>query len=134
MDSFSGSIEENGSSIAIVSALQFTLANGFAPEFAIGSATPGALTFDRAVVTGQVSFFLEDLTLLDKFVGETESSIQVVLDDPVTGLSYTILFPRVKYNTGDVPLANPQSRILTMQFESLYDTSEGTNLKITRSA
>jgi hypothetical protein len=33
-----------------------------------------------------------------------------------------------------VPVQNEQSRIITLPFVSLYDTSEATNLKLTRSA
>lgn len=133
-DSYSGSISEGGSSIAIVTGLQFTLTNSFAPAFAVGSATAAQLELGRAVVEGQVTAYFEDAALINKFLNETESSISVTLDDTTSGETYTFLLPRVKYNGASVPVQNEQSRIITLPFVSLYDTSEATNLKLTRSA
>jgi len=133
-DSFSGSISEGGSPIAIVTGLNFTLTNSFAPAFAIGSATAAQLEVGRAVVEGTVTAYFENSTLYNKFVNETESSLQMVLDDSTSGNTYTFDFPRVKYNGGDLPLADEQSRILSLPFSALRDSSEGTNIKLTRSA
>jgi len=133
-DSFSGSISEGGSTIAIVTGINFTLTNSFAPAFAVGSPTAAQLEVGRAVVEGTVTAYFEDETLYNKFVNETESSLQVVLDDTTSGNTYTFDFPRVKYNGGDLPLADEQSRILSLPFVALYDTGESTNIKLTRSA
>jgi hypothetical protein len=46
----------------------------------------------------------------------------------------TFLFPRVKVNSADVGVDGPTSRVVSMSFVALYDTTEATNLSITRSA
>lgn len=131
-DSYSGSINEGGSSIALVTSIDFSITNSLAPTFTVGSDTTTQLEFGRAVVEGTLTAYYEDAALINKFLNETESSLEVTVDDPTTGSAYTFLFPAVKYNGGDVPVANPQSRIITLPFVALYDASEGTNIKLTK--
>ena len=132
-DSYSGTIEDGGSAIGIVTSIDFSLTNSFAPTFVIGSDVAQSLEYGRAVVEGTITVYYEDAALINKFLNETESSLSVSVNDP-TGLNaYTFDFPRVKYNGASVPLQNPQSRLITLPFVSLYDSVEGTNLKLTRS-
>lgn len=133
-DSYSGVISDGGSGIAIVTSLEFSLSNSFAPTFVVGSSTTPQLEYGRAVVEGTMTVYYEDATLINKFLNETESTIEVTVDDPTGSSDYTFLFPRVKYNGASVPLANPQSRLITLPFVALYDSTENTNLKLTRSA
>lgn len=133
-DSYSGVISDGGSGIAIVTSLEFSLSNSFAPTFVVGSASTPQLEYGRAVVEGTMTVYYEDATLINKFLNETESTIEVTVDDPTGSSDYTFLFPRVKYNGASVPLANPQSRLITLPFVALYDSTEATNLKLTRSA
>lgn len=133
-DSYSGSISDGGSSLAIVTAIDFSISNSLAPTFVVGSASTPQLEFGRAVVEGTVSAYYEDATLINKFLNETTSNIEVVVDDPTSGSSYTFLIPEVKYNGADVPVANPQSRIITLPFVGIYDSGESTNIKLTKSA
>jgi hypothetical protein len=133
-DSYSGTITDGGSGLAIVTSLDFSLTNSFAPTFVIGSDSAQQLEFGRAVVEGTMTVYYEDETLINKFLNETESSLSVSVDDPTGASTYTFEFPRVKYNGAAVPVQNPASRLITIPFVALYDTTEGTNLKLTRSA
>lgn len=130
-DSYSGSITDGGSGIAIVTSIDFSVSNSFAPTFVVGADVAQSLEYGRAVVEGTMTVYYEDETLINKFLNETESAITVSVADP-DGNTYTFEFPRVKYNGASVPLANPQSRLITLPFVSLYDSVEGTNLKIER--
>ena len=137
-DAYSGalSIGDAGGSLsaaAIVTGIDFTINNALAPTFVVGSATTPQLEYGMATIEGTITAYFEDAALINRFLNETETAIQIVVDDP-TGLSdYTWLFPRVKINGADVPVDNPTSRIITMPFVALYDTTEATNLKLTRS-
>jgi hypothetical protein len=137
-DAYSGalSIGDAGSALsaaAIVTGIDFTINNALAPTFVVGSSTTPQLEYGMATVEGTITAYFEDAALINRFLDETETGLQVVVDDP-TGLSdYTWLFPRVKINGADVPVDNPTSRIITMPFVALYDATEGTNLKLTRS-
>ena len=132
-DSYSGTITDGGSGLAIVTSLDFSLTNSFAPTFVIGSDSAQQLEFGRAIVEGTMTVYYEDATLINKFLNETESSLSVSVDDPTGASTYTFDFPRVKYNGAAVPVQNPASRLITIPFVSLFDTAEGTNLKLTRS-
>jgi hypothetical protein len=137
-DSYSGalSIGTAGgalSAAAIVTGIDFTINNALAPTFVVGSSSTPQLEYGMATVEGTITAYFEDATLINRFINETATGLQVVVDDP-TGLSdYTWLFPRVKINGADVPVDNPASRIITMPFVALYDTTEATNIKLTRS-
>jgi len=133
-DSYSGTISDGGSAISIVTSIDFSLANSLAPTFVVGSDAAQSLEYGRAVVEGTMTVYYEDETLINKFLNETESSIEVSVDDPTGSNSYTFLFPRVKYNGASVPVQNPQSRLITMPFVALYDETEETNIKLTRTS
>ena len=131
-DSFSGSINEGGSSIATISALELSVENNIEPAFVIGSAETPQLEYGRGRVTGQVTAYFEDATLINKFLNETESSLDFTLSSTVTGDSYTFDIPKLKYSGSNVPLVDEQSRLVTLPFVGLYDSSEATSLKVTK--
>ena len=135
-DSYSGDIGignvGGASSVAIVTGLDFTLTNSFAPTFVIGDDSAPSLEYGRAEVEGTLTAYFEDASLINRFLNETETEIEVSVDDPTGANTYTFLFPKVKINSADVGVDGPTSRILNMSFVALYDGTEETNLKITR--
>ena len=133
-DSYSGTISDGGSAVSIVTSIDFSIQNSLAPTFVVGSDAAQSLEYGRAVVEGTMTVYYEDATLINKFLNETESTIEVSVDDPTGANSYTFLFPRVKYNGASVPVQNPQSRLITMPFVGLYDAVEATNIKLTRTS
>ena len=137
-DAYSGDISIGnvgaGSAVAIVTGLDFTLTNSFAPTFVIGDDSAPSLEYGRAEVEGTLTAYFEDASLINRFLNETETEIEVSVDDPTGGNAYTFLFPRVKINSADVGVDGPTSRMISMSFVALYDATEGTNLKITRPA
>ena len=137
-DAYSGDISignvGGASPVAIVTALDFTLNNSYAPTFVIGDDSAPSLEYGRAEVEGTMTAYFEDAALIDRFINETETEIEVSVNDPTGANSYTFTFPRVKINSADVGVDGPTSRMVSMSFVALYDTTEGTNLKITRPA
>lgn len=137
-DAYSGalSIGDAGGSLtaaAIVTGIDFTINNALAPTFVVGSASTPQLEYGMATVEGTITAYFEDAALINRFLNETETALQVVVDDPTGSSDYTWLFPRVKINGADVPVDNPTSRIITLPFVALYDSVEATNIKLTRS-
>jgi len=137
-DAYSGalSIGDAGGTLtaaAIVTGIDFTINNALAPTFVVGSSTTPQLEYGMATIEGTITAYFEDAALINRFLNETETALQIAVDDPTGASDYTWLFPRVKINGADVPVDNPTSRIITMPFVALYDATEGTNLKLTRS-
>jgi len=120
--------------VAVVTALDFTLNNSYAPTFVIGDDSAPSLEYGRAEVEGTLTAYFEDAALINRFLNETETEIEVSVNDPTGANAYTFQFPRVKINSADVGVDGPTSRMISMSFVALYDTAEGTNLKITRPA
>lgn len=118
--------------IAIVTGMDFTLTNSFAPTFVIGDSTTPSLEYGMAVVEGTLTAYFQDVNLINRFLNETETEIEVSVNDPTGTNAYTFTFPRVKINSADVGVDGPTSRIINMSFVALRDATEGTNLKITR--
>ena len=137
-DAYSGDIAignvAGSSAVAIVTGLDFTLNNSFAPTFVIGDDSAPSLEYGRAEVEGTMSVYFENDSLINRFLNETESEISVSVNDPTGVNAYTFLFPRVKINSADVGVDGPTSRVIKMSFVSLFDTTQATNLKITRPA
>ena len=137
-DAYSGDIAignvGSSSAVAIVTGLDFTLNNSFAPTFVIGDSAAPSLEYGRAEIEGTITAYFEDSALINRFLNETETELEVSVNDPTGTNAYTFLFPRIKINSADVPVDGPTSRIINMSFVALYDATEASNLVITRTA
>jgi len=132
-DSYSGDLEIGGSVAAIVTAMDFTVTNGFAPTFVVGDDSAPSLEVGDAVVEGTISAYFEDAALLNRFIDETETSLKVTVgDNESTPNTMEFFFPRCKINSADVGVDGPTSRVISLTFVALRDETEATNLRITR--
>jgi hypothetical protein len=140
-DSYNGLLLEGGigtnDDLCIVSALTFSINNDVSPAHVIlcedNKDVAAQMQFGMATVEGTLTIYYEDEDLIDKFLDETETSLSVTVDDPTGSNGYTFYFPRIKYNGANVPVANPQSRLIEMPFVALQGTG-GTpfSLRMTR--
>lgn len=136
-DAYSGTIkiaDAGGvlTDIATVTGVDFTINNNFNPTFVVGSATTPQLEYGLATVEGTITAYFEDLTLINRFINETETAFEVQVDSPDATAGHTWLFPRIKINAADVPVTGPTSRVISLPFVALYDSTELTNVKLTR--
>ena len=120
------------SSAAIITAIDFTLDNSFSPTFVIGSSSAPSLEYGMAQVEGTFTAYFEDDALINRFLNEVESELVITVNDPSAANEYEFMFPRIKVNSADVGVDSPLSRLITMSFVGLYDSTEGTNFKISR--
>lgn len=134
-DSFNGALydnaEESGNEVAVVTSLELNVDNGVNPAFAVGQQTPIFLEFGRGRVSGTLTAFYQDASWLTRFLNETESPLVMNITDP-DGNVMEFRMPRVKFSGGDVPVANEQSRIITMPFIAMKDEVIGSALKISK--
>ncbi len=134
-DSFTGSLKEGGSGtgdeIAIVTGIDFTLENNSVPLEVLMSDSCADIVAGRSNLSGTLSAFFEDATLLAKFFNETETSIILTLTDPDSN-SLTFTMPALKYTSGDPDISGEGPIPLTMSFQAYYDSTSGTNFKIER--
>ena len=136
-DAYSGTIKISDAggtlaSIAIITGIDFSIDNAFNPTYVIGSATTPQLEYGMATVEGTITAYFEDISLINRFLNETETAFEVQVDSPDTTAGMTFLFPRVKINGADVPVGGTGARVITLPFVALYDTTEATSIKLTR--
>jgi hypothetical protein len=130
-DSFTGTIDEGGSSIGVVTEIELSVDNGLDPAHVLMDDEVITLINGRSNITGTLTVYLEDASLINKFVDETESSLEFQLQDPDAN-TLTFLLPKIKYGSAEHPVADEGAVFVTLPFQALYDETEDTNLKITR--
>lgn len=131
LDSFTGTLKESGTTIAVITEIQLTLENGLDPRFVVGSKSTIRPSVGRSNVTGQVTAYFENSTLLEKFINETESSIEFDLPDGA-GNNLKFIIPRIKYNGGQPDVQGEGPITLSMPFQSILDSVTGTNIILER--
>lgn len=107
-----------------------TLKNNLAEIYVVGSPNTLEPAIGKSTVTGTVTAYFQDVVMLNKFVNETESSIEFTLTDGTN--SYDILIPRVKYTGAPLSVSSDKPITLAMPFSALLDSTTGTNIQITR--
>lgn len=113
-----GSILEGGTAIAYVTGVDFEVDNGLGQVGVIGANTSPAVFNGRSSIKGTVTALFKDAVMMNKFVNETESSLQITLTDPA-GISNTIILPRIKYTASDAAPPKDGATIITLPFEAL---------------
>ncbi|MAF43767.1 MAG: hypothetical protein CMI54_06335 [Parcubacteria group bacterium] len=133
MDSFTGTISEGGVVNGVVTELTLNMENGLEPRFVVGSDKTILPTVGRSNLSGNLTAYFENSDLLDKFINEDESTLDLTLVD-ADGNSYHITMPRVKYNAGQPDVSGQGAITLAMPFQALYDADLDTNVIFTRIA
>jgi hypothetical protein len=137
-DAYSGDVNignvGGATASAIVTSIDFSIDNAMAPTFVVGDDATPFLETGMATVEGTFTAYFEDAALINRFINETETALNVSVDDPPGGNAYTFTFPKIKINGADVPVDGQTSRIITLPFVALYDSTSGTNIQIDRTA
>ena len=137
-DAYSGDVNignvGGATASAIVTSIDFSIDNAMAPTFVVGDDATPFLETGMATVEGTFTAYFEDAALINRFINETETALNVSVDDPTGGNAYTFTFPKIKINGADVPVDGQTSRIITLPFVALYDATSSTNLQIDRTA
>jgi len=131
LDSFTGTLNENGTPIAVITEIQLNLDNGLDPRFVVGSKTTLRPSIGRSNVSGQITAYFENSLLLEKFINETESDIEFNLPDGA-GNNLKFILPRIKYNGGQPDVQGEGPITLSMPFQALLDSTTNPNIIIER--
>jgi len=130
MDSFSGVLEEAGAALGLVAGIDLKIENGIEPAYVLGADSATAMTAGRSRISGEITAYFEDNSLIAKFINAEQSSLKLSVSG--AGGSYDILLPNILYTGADIPVKGDRITTLTLPFVALYDGGEDTNLKITR--
>ncbi|WID42054.1 major tail structural protein [Pseudomonas phage ZQG1] len=131
VDSFTGALRENNTTIAVVTEITLNVANGLETRFVVGSKASIRPSIGRSNVSGQVTAYFENSLLLEKFVNETESSLEFDMPDG-DGNVLSVTLPRIKYTGGQPDVSGEGPILLSMPFQALLDPVTGTNIIVDR--
>jgi hypothetical protein len=136
-DTFDAALYDNqpgtGTEMIEVTSLQIDINNNANPIFGVGQQTAIAVEYGRGLITGSLSMYYTQRArqTLDRFLREINGYLVWTITDPDNN-TMEFRLPNVKFTGGDVPLANEQSRIITVPFAAMYSSSPGFELKITK--
>lgn len=131
LDSFTGTLQEGGTTIAVVTEITLTLANGIESRFVVGSKNSIQPSLGRSTLTGNVTAYFEDSSLVEKFINEVDSSIELSLPDG-EGNVIGINIPRIKYTGGQPDVSGEGPITLSLPFQAVLDPTLESNIEITR--
>jgi len=133
MDSFTSVLKEGiggaATAIGVVTEINLNLQNGIGPRFVIGSKNSIDPEVGRSLLTGQVTAYFEDTKLLQKFLDEDESALEIGLNDP-DGNQYNVVVPRLVYTAAPPDVSGEGSITLAMPIQALLDATLETNIAI----
>jgi hypothetical protein len=122
--------KEGGSASAIITAIDVTIAQGVDANFHLGSYVAGNLTTSRLMVTGTVTAYFQDLTLLNKFINGTTTSLEFKLSDGAHSID--VVIPNVYYTGAVHNVTNDNPVTLSLPFRAIYDSSTASVISLTR--
>lgn len=126
-------IRENHTSLgSVVRSVSFAVSNNLFPRGAIASLGPVSMGSGSCNVSGSLSIYFENNTLLDKYRNWTTTSLTLVLSDSA-GNAYCIFLPSVKLSeaSANAPGLN-QDVIASFSFQAKRDSTYGEMIRITR--
>ncbi len=127
---FDGSLYIDGVAQTVVTGVDFQIQNGRGVQGVVGSNTSPDVFEGTAVVTGTLSYFLEDATLISLFEDETEAALSIKLDElGDTSDFHSLFFPRIKLNTSDIDPGQEGPIVANATFQALYDSTNDTSLR-----
>ena len=120
IDHFAATIQEGGSSSAIITDINFTLDNGMDDSLFIvgGSGQRGSLPAGIASVTGSLTALFQDNALLTKAINHTESSLQLTWTSGSDSLQIDI--PELVYEPASPAVSGPAGVRLSLNFQGYY--------------
>jgi hypothetical protein len=127
---FDGGLYIDGAEVAVVTGMDFNLANGRVLQPVVGNTISPDVFEGTANVSGTLSFLLQDATLVSLFEDETEFKIALKLDELGDATDFHALtFPRVKLNGANMDPPQEGPIIVSAPFQALYDATNGTTLR-----
>jgi len=122
---FVGSIKEGGSTSAIVTDVQLTLDNGLDDSMYVvgGAGLRADLPEGAAKVSGSLTALFQDLTLYNKALNHTESSLELAWTNGTSSLTITV--PELVYAPASPTISGPAGVKVTLNFQGYYANDAG---------
>jgi len=126
----SGSFNEGGAPIGLVTTIALTIDNGYSTNFALGNVSARDLTYSFIKLEGTVTAYFEDAVLINKFINGSASSLNFTLTNGTKTLQFNM--PNIKYTGASKSLSGSGPVVLNLPFKALFDAGTGSIVTITR--
>ena len=129
-----GILAIEGSKIATLTGLNFSIKGSMSGEAVIGSTTYADIAEGRVLVDGSFTALFDSATLRDYFINETEVGLICALSasPSATADFMSFSFPRIKVGGADKN-DGEKSLIQTLPFTALYNSAGGSGVKTEQS-
>ncbi len=124
-----GLVRIGGSTVAVVTGMNIQMDLSASADPVVGSNLVPEIFLGRANITGQMTAFFEDPTLINAFINETEVQVLAYLtaSNAIAPQAMTILLPRVKLGGADLQTQGEGGQGITLPFQALkYETAVAT--------
>ncbi|WP_054031020.1 phage tail tube protein [Desulfatitalea tepidiphila] len=119
LSNFDATIEEGGSTLAKCTAIDFSINFNLLSYYAVGSGIRAGISEGILGVSGNVTTIFEDLTLLNKAINSTESSIVIEFASGTNVLE--IAFNEVIFERNTPGIEGPQGILISLPFVAYTD-------------
>lgn len=111
--------------------LSLSIKNNVRGLKAIGTLGNVGMALGTCDITGSIEIYFATKTMLDRYINGTGFSLSFDMDDGTS--NYTVLLPKVKFETGQVMSGGLDQDIMySGTIRALYDSGEGSQIKVTR--
>ena len=131
MSTVNATIKEGGSVVGYITGGTISMDRKHTPNYPLGNAEPVSITTSFFDITGTLDVFLEDEVMYNKFVNNSNSSVDWTLTDGTN--TYEITLPRVFYTTAAKDVKGTGPVIMKMNFTAVHDSTANTVMTVTRS-
>ena len=114
----------------LVTSLDLSVTNSIKMINTIGSTAVTASTNGAKSITGSLTVLLADSTLYNKFIANTTAALVFVISDGTN--TYTFSVPKCGITKANASADSPDERVLSLDFEALFDNTLGAIMSITR--
>ena len=114
----------------LVTSLDLSVTNSIKMINTIGSTAVTASTNGAKSITGSLTVLLADSTLYNKFIANTTAALVFVISAGTT--TYTFSVPKCGITKANASADSPDERVLSLDFEALFDNTLGAIMSITR--
>lgn len=128
-----GLIRVGGSNVGVVTAASIDYSMAMTGDAVVGQNFVPEIFLGKSRVTGSLTAFFEDLTILDYFRSETEVEVLIYLttSSSDTADAMTIYMPRVKFGGADVSTDGDAGQSITLPFTAIKYATAGTGIEAT---
>lgn len=132
MTTLDGSLSVAGSAFTCATDLNVTLSNNIAAKYSLFESEAYAMKIGMIDVTGDLSAYIEDDGLKEKWRNETDSAFVITMTDAENGGNQIKLtLPKARFTGVSADQVNGDDLIIQqLQFRSLYDSVADTEIKM----